>query len=135
MAMFNSNNHNSIISWEHYSSSSSSPSPSPSSSNRYYWMMNTLNPSNNQHSPLMNNATMDQQYYNHIQTQPEKNQHFSDASNNISPPFIDFLGVGALWKHKFRNCVENFNASKIWKKLKDISFFFLCSSILSVDCL
>ncbi|KAL7607121.1 hypothetical protein Lser_V15G14861 [Lactuca serriola] len=114
MDMLNTSNHGNIMSWENHSSLSSSSSSSNTS-----WMMNTTNPINfhyNRHhqhpAPLMN-ETMDQKYYyynHHLYSSsylptaaaappPEEvsgSQHFSEANNNFSPPFIDFLGVGAI---------------------------------------
>ncbi|KAL4586818.1 hypothetical protein LXL04_011462 [Taraxacum kok-saghyz] len=91
MGMFNTNN---IMSWEPHPSSSSS-----TSSNFH------------QHPPLMT-ATMNQQYFcnHHLYSNnsylpapapppPQEvsgSQNFSDTNNNFSPPFIDFLGVGAI---------------------------------------
>ncbi|XP_076930059.1 uncharacterized protein LOC143594700 [Bidens hawaiensis] len=98
MSMFNNNN--SITSESHSSSSSS---------NRY-WMMNTPNSMINfqhhdQHRSLMTVA-MNQQFYNHhynhnsssssYSQPPPPPQDISEVNNNISPPFIDFLGVGAI---------------------------------------
>ncbi|KAJ0490841.1 putative transcription factor MYB-HB-like family [Helianthus annuus] len=98
MGMFNSNtnNNNSIISFENQSSSSS---------NRYS-TMSTPNSSINfhhhddQHPP----AAMNQQLYNHrlynynnsSYSQQQPPTDFPEVNNNISPQFIDFLGVGAI---------------------------------------
>lgn len=108
MGMFHTSNHNNIMSWENYSSSSSSSSNTSR-------MMNTTNPINfhhDHHPPSLMTAPMNQQYYyNHhlygssypptaAAAQPSQevsgSQHLSDANNNLSPPFIDFLGVGAI---------------------------------------
>ncbi|XP_076881881.1 uncharacterized protein LOC143530151 [Bidens hawaiensis] len=99
MSMFNHNNN------------TTSESHSSSSSNRYWIMNNTPNSMINfqhhdQHPSLMTIAMNQQQFYNHhynhnsssssySQPQPPPLQDISEV-NNISPPFIDFLGVGAI---------------------------------------
>ncbi|CAH1417102.1 unnamed protein product [Lactuca virosa] len=113
MDMLNTSNHGNIMSWENHSSLFSSSSNTS-------WMMNTTNPINfhydrhHQHPAPLMNATMDQKYYyynHHLYSSssylptaaaappPEEvsgSQHFSETNNNFSPPFIDFLGVGAI---------------------------------------
>ncbi|KAL4556079.1 hypothetical protein LXL04_038719 [Taraxacum kok-saghyz] len=90
MGMFNTNN---IMSWKPHPSSSSSTS------------------SFHQHRPLMT-APKNQRYFSnhHLYSNnsylpapapppPQEvsgSENFSDTKNNFSPPFIDFLGVGAI---------------------------------------
>ncbi|KAI3744491.1 hypothetical protein L1987_57573 [Smallanthus sonchifolius] len=104
MGMFKSSitSNSNIISCENHLSSSSSPS------NRYR-MMNTPNPINFHHPhhhdyhPSLMTAAMNNQFYNHLYNHhssgysppPPPPPEFSEV-NNISPPFIDFLGVGAI---------------------------------------
>ncbi|KAK9051008.1 hypothetical protein SSX86_027633 [Deinandra increscens subsp. villosa] len=100
MGMFNSSNN--IISCENRSSLKAT------ASNRY-WMMNAPNSINSNHPhqlhdqhPTLITAAMNQQLYNHNSSsytqppQPPPDFSFSEVNNNISPPFIDFLGVGAI---------------------------------------
>ncbi|KAL8227552.1 hypothetical protein R6Q57_015136 [Mikania cordata] len=106
MSLFNNNirSNNNVISYENHSSSSAS--------NR---MKNTPNSINfhhphqhhhhDQYPPLMNPA-MTQQFYDHhlynnnirsySQPPAAAAADLPEVNNNISPPFIDFLGVGAV---------------------------------------
>ncbi|KAI3796056.1 hypothetical protein L1987_38719 [Smallanthus sonchifolius] len=103
MGMFKSsiNSNNNVISCENHSSSLTSRS------NRY-WMMNTPksinfhHPHHHDHHPSLMTAAMNNQFYNHNSTSysqpppPSSPPDFSEVNNNISPLFIDFLGVGTI---------------------------------------
>ncbi|PWA73864.1 homeodomain-like protein [Artemisia annua] len=94
MDMFK-NNHNNVISYENHSSLSSSSSPNEC------WMRHTNNPISFHHPQQLLTQAMNHNYYGHSSAPPPPedllvNQNYSNANNNLSPQFIDFLGVGAI---------------------------------------
>nr|GEU29050.1 homeodomain-like protein [Tanacetum cinerariifolium] len=95
MDMFN-NNHNNVISYENHSLSSSSSSPNEC------WMMHTTNPISFHHPHQLLTPAMNHNSYSHSSAPPPLeedvlvNQTYSKANSNLSPQFIDFLGVGAI---------------------------------------
>ncbi|KAK1425780.1 hypothetical protein QVD17_21139 [Tagetes erecta] len=100
MNMFNNNNNN--ISFEDHSSSTSSNTNlminTPNSINNFH------HPHPHQHATLMNQQFYNHHLYNHNNSSsysqhpppPQPPTEYSEVNNNIAPPFIDFLGVGAL---------------------------------------